>query len=75
MDYNERTARQKQITACYQKAQVRLRKLHPDEFKALLAEEYAAAGIVIKRNRLTAEQRRDRDIAKARAILESYGIS
>lgn len=50
--------------AAYGRATTRLREKHRADFDAMLAEEYAAAGLVVRR-RLTAEERAEREAAKA----------
>lgn len=52
--------------ACYGRATTELRARHEGEFADLLAAEYAAAGITVKR-RLTEAERIARDEAKAQA--------
>lgn len=52
--------------ACYGRATTELRARYEGEFSDLLAAEYAAAGITVKR-RLTDAERTARDEAKAQA--------
>lgn len=49
--------------AAYGRATTRLREMHREDFDSLLAEEYASAGLTVRR-RLTEAERAEREAAK-----------
>ena len=65
-DATAERSRNAEQRACYGRATATLRERHADEFRDLLAAEYAAAGLTVKR-RLTDAERAQRDEARALA--------
>ena len=59
---------EKAVKRAYVRATTALRRKYPDEFHALLAQEYEWAGLNV-RKRLTGERKRKAEIERARALL------
>lgn len=66
------TDRNKQMTRAYTEANKRLRTKHIAEFHQILEQVYDEWGMEVNK-RARGEMKRLREIAKARALLESYG--
>lgn len=60
------TDRSAAMRKAYQQAEARLKETHAEEWNALLTEEYASAGLEVRR-RLTDEERAARAAAKVEA--------
>lgn len=58
-----KSERDAKMRAAYQRAEKRLKEAFPDEWNSLLTEEYALAGVEVRR-RLTDEEREAREAAK-----------
>jgi hypothetical protein len=67
----ETSERKKSLTAAHQEASRRLRLNHEYEFHSLLEDIYFERGINVQK-RLTGSRKRDAELDRARALLNSH---
>lgn len=70
----DKKRRQAEMTRAYHKALTRLRDLHREEFRFLLAEVYQDLGMSVRHRRTVDEIRQD-EIRKARELLNNVSTS
>jgi len=69
----ENSSRQRQIMRCHSRATAALKKIHADEYGALVAREFAADGLEVRPRRSRAQVKADRQakIDEHKAGIES----